>query len=112
MAPIGMQKMVDIVNKHHDGATINLFVTSGSQETIFPAGFNKWRNCIEIKVQSPPKNNMANKEVIKTISEFLDIPINSVLIISGNKKRKKIVLIKDKSVDIISQKLTESFDGL
>ncbi len=107
-----MYKIEDIVNKHHDGATLNLFVTPSSQKTIFPAGYNKWRKCVEIKICSPPTDNKANKEIIKTVAQFLDISINSVFIISGSKKRKKIVLIKEKSTDIITKKLKESLNGL
>ena len=67
-----MDKIGKIVKKHQDGATINLFVTPGAQAILFPAGFNKWRRCIEIKVRSPANDNKANKEVIKTIADFLD----------------------------------------
>ena len=65
-----MEKLDKIVKKHQDGAIINLFVTPGAQSIEFPAGYNKWRRCIEIKVSSPAKENKANKDVIKTIANF------------------------------------------
>ena len=112
IAPTGMDKISKIVKKHHDGAIINLFVTPRAQSTIFPAGYNKWRRCIEIKVNSPAKDNKANKDVIKTIAEFLDKPVKDVFVISGIKNRSKSVLIKGISAEVISERLKESMDGL
>ena len=107
-----MGKISKIVKKHHDGAIINLFVTPGSQTTIFPAGYNKWRRCMEIKVNSPAKGNKANKDVIITIAEFLDKTVEDVFVVSGIKHRSKTVLIKGISAEEISERLKESLDGL
>ena len=107
-----MNKIGRTVKKHKDGAIINLFVTPGAQSIIFPAGYNKWRRCIEIKVSSPAKDNRANKEVIKTIARFVEKPIENVFIISGATNRSKTVLIKGVSPDSISERLKESLNGL
>jgi len=107
-----MDNISKSLKKHHDGAIINLFVKPGNQSTIFPAGYNKWRRCIEIKVNSPAKNNKANKNVIKTIAEFLDKPVEDVFVVSGIKNRSKTVLIKGISTEAISERLKESLDGL
>lgn len=107
-----MDKIGQIVKKHKDGAIINLFVTPGAQSIIFPAGYNKWRRCIEIKVSSPAKDNKANKEVIKTIANYVETPIENVFIISGTTNRSKTVLIKGVTPDNISERLKESLNGL
>ena len=107
-----MDNISKSVKKHHDGAIINLFVTPGAQSTIFPAGYNKWRRCIEIKVTSPAKDNKANKDVIKSIAEFLDRPVEDVFVVSGIKNRSKAVLIKGISTEVISERLKESINGL
>jgi uncharacterized protein (TIGR00251 family) len=107
-----MDKISRLVKKHRDGAIINLFVTPGSRNTIFPAGFNKWRNCIDIKVHSPAKENQANKEVIKAIADYLKIPVENIFIISGAKNRSKSVLIKGISLESISERLKVSLNGL
>jgi len=104
--------MDKLVKKHQDGAKFNLFVTSGADTINFPAGFNKWRNCIEIKVSAPAKENKANKDVIKTVANFFDKPINDVYLISGMKNRTKTVFIKETSVNFVSERLKESLDGL
>jgi uncharacterized protein (TIGR00251 family) len=107
-----MDNISKSVKKHHDGAIINLFVTHGNQSTIFPSGYNKWRRCIELKVNSPAKDNKANKDVIKTIAEFLDKPVEDVFVVSGIKNRSKTVLIRGISAEAISERLKESLDGL
>ena len=107
-----MEKIDKIVKKHQDGAIINLFVTPGAQSIIFPAGYNKWRRCIEIKVNSPAKDNKANKDVIKTIADFLDKPVENVFVLSGAKNRSKTIFIKGVTTDFISERLKESLDGL
>lgn len=107
-----MGKYDSIIKKHKDGTIINLFVTPGADSIIFPAGYNKWRKCIDIKVCSADKNNKANKDVIKTVAGFMDIPISDVLVVSGDKKREKKVLIKGTSTDIVTHRLKESLNGL
>ena len=107
-----MDKISHLIKKHRDGAIINLFVTPGNKSTIFPAGINKWRNCIEIKICSPARDNLANKEVIKTIADYLKRPVENVFIISGAKNRSKSVLIKDISPEFISERLKVSLNGL
>jgi uncharacterized protein (TIGR00251 family) len=112
MAPGGMPKIDKIVRKHQDGAIINLFVTPGAQTIHFPAGFNRWRRCIEIKVKSPAKDNQANKEVITTVASFLNKPVEDVLIVSGVKNRSKTILVKGISTDTISERLRKSLNEL
>jgi uncharacterized protein (TIGR00251 family) len=107
-----MDKISHLIKKHRDGAIINLFVTPGTKSAIFPAGFNTWRNCIEIKIHSPAKGNQANKEVIKTIADYLKRPVENVFIISGAKNRSKSVLIKGISPEAISERLKVSLNGL
>ena len=86
-----MKKISKIVKKHQDGATINLFVTPGARSIIFPAGYNKWRGSIEMKVSSSAKDNKANKEVIKTVANFVDKPIENIFVLSGSKNRSKTI---------------------
>jgi len=104
--------MGKLVKKHQNGAIFNLFVTTGAETIKFPSGFNKWRNCIEIKVCAKPKDNKANKDVIKTVANFFNKPVSDVYLISGAKNRTKTVFIKETSVSSVSERLKESLDGL
>ena len=102
-----MCKFTDALKEHRDGAILDLFVTLGADVILFPAGYNRWRRRIEMKVCSPTKNNKANKEVIKAVADFFDKSNNEVSVISGDKSRAKTLLIQGISVDNITKKLQE-----
>jgi uncharacterized protein (TIGR00251 family) len=107
-----MGKIDKIIKKHPDGTTLNLFVTPKSKKIVFPAGINNWRKSIEISVTASADENKANKEVIKTVASFFDKAMTDVFVASGSKNRTKIVLVKGVSVDVVSEKLRDSLDGL
>ena len=107
-----MELFDNIIKKHSNGTTIDLFVTADSKKCVFPAGFNKWRKRIDVKVSAKAKDNQANIEVVKIIAEFFNKPVKNVYITSGKKTREKTVLIKDASANTAAKKLKESFNGL
>ena len=102
----------DIIKKHGNGVTINLFVTPNAEKCVFPAGYNKWRKRMKIKVCSKTKDNHANSEVVQIVAEFFKKPIKNVYIISGKKIRKKTVLIKNISENTAFQMFKELLNGL
>ena len=95
-----------------NGVHIKLRVIPGSSQSVFPAGYNKWRNCIEIKVKAKPLENKANHEVICKITEYFNISTKNVFIVSGQKSREKIVAIKNVQIKDIYNKIEESLYGL
>ena len=107
-----MDSFYDIIKKHGSGVTINLFVTPDAEKCVFPAGYNKWRKRMEIKVCSKTKDNQANSEVVQIIAEFFKKSIKNVYIISGKKTRKKTVLIKNISENTAFQMFKESLNEL
>ena len=48
---------------------------------------------IKIRIKSKPVRGKANKELIRFLSELLDIPKGDVLIVSGERSRRKRVRI-------------------
>lgn len=65
---------------------------------------------IKIKLNVPPIEGKANEKCISFLSDILKIPKTSIEIISGEKSRLKIFLIKGKT-DIIYKKLKEILGG-
>jgi uncharacterized protein (TIGR00251 family) len=106
-----MGKLEKIIKKHQDGAIFDIFVTPDAHSIIFPAGFNIWRKCIEMKVCAAAKDDRANKEVIQTIANFFDKPLSDIYILAGRKNREKTIFIKDTSVDFVSDRLRGSLNG-
>ncbi|MDH7518019.1 MAG: DUF167 domain-containing protein [Candidatus Thermoplasmatota archaeon] len=107
-----MSEFKDAIKSHSDGAILNLFVKTKSKDVVFPAGYNTWRKCLEIKVCSEAKENRANKDVIKAVAKYFNKPVTNVFIVSGEKSREKTLLVKGVSVDDVSRRLRESLDGL
>ncbi len=107
-----MPSLDRFIEKHEDGAILNISVKPDCDCIVFPAGFNNWRKRVEIQVKSPAKDNRANKDVIKTLSAFFEKPVNSIFVVSGSKNKNKTVLIKGVTPKFVTSKLRESNNGL
>jgi uncharacterized protein (TIGR00251 family) len=107
-----MTSFKDAIKGSNQGVLLYLHVVPGSSQILFPAGYNQWRKCIEIKVQSEAKDNKANNEVVETIARFFKIPPKNVILVNGQKNREKTVALKKVHIDTIWEKLEESFHGL
>ena len=102
-----MCEFKETIRKHRDGATLDLFVTPGAKYSVFPAGYDKWRKRIVIKVCSEAKRNKANKEIVGKLAEYFNKPVRDVLVISGEKSREKTLHVKGVSVDQVINRLKE-----
>lgn len=91
---------------------LRLYVIPGSSKSVFPAGYNNWRNTFEIRVESKAKDNNANIEVIDQIALYLKISSKDVCIISGQKSREKIVAIKNFNIEDLYRKIRRSLSEL
>jgi uncharacterized protein len=107
-----MKTCTDAVKQSKDGVLLCLHVVPGSSKSAFPAGYNEWRKCIEIKVRSEAKDNKANAEVVECIASFFSLSPNDVLLVSGQKSREKTVCLKKITFDLVCQRLEESLHGL
>jgi len=107
-----MTSFKDAIKSSNQGIILCLHVVPGSSQTIFPAGYNQWRKCIEIKVCSKVKDNKANNEVIETVAGFFRVSVKDVILMSGQKSREKIICLSNISVDKACAQLEESFHEL
>lgn len=107
-----MTSFKDAIKKSNQGIILCLHVVPGSSQVVFPAGYNQWRKCIEIKVRSKAKDNKANNEVIETVAGFFRMPVKDVFLMSGQKSREKTIYLGNISVDKVCSVLEELFHGL
>ncbi|MFW6121829.1 MAG: DUF167 domain-containing protein [Petrotogales bacterium] len=96
------------ISTSNNEVQIKLRVIPGSSNSVFPAGYNQWRGCIEIKVKSMPQDNKANNEVIDKIASYFDILPKDMAVIHGQKSREKIVSIKNIPIKDVCKKIRES----
>ena len=87
-------------------------VTPNASVSVFPSGFDSWRNCIGMKVRAEAKDDKANQEVISVIAGCFDIASSQVRILSGLKERIKLVGITGSELEQIRQRLEEMVHGL
>ena len=95
-----------------DIVLIKIHVLPGSSQSLFPAGYNNWRQCIEIKVKAVAKENKANNEIIEKIAKYFNILSKDVSIVSGQKGREKTISIKNIQKKDVCRKIEESLNGL
>jgi uncharacterized protein (TIGR00251 family) len=107
-----MTSFKDAIKSSNQGVLLCLHVVPGSSEVVFPAGYNQWRKCIEIKVRSEAKDNKANNEVVETVAGFFHMSAKDVNLVSGQKSREKIVCLTKIPVDMVCSKLKEVIYGL
>ena len=107
-----MTSFKDAIKSSNQGIILCLHVVPGSSQVIFPAGYNQWRKCIEIKVCSEAKDNKANNEVIETVAGFFRVSVKDVILMSGQKSREKIICLSNISVNKACAQLEESFHEL
>ncbi len=100
-----MEEFIGAVKPHKSGVMLSLVVTPNSSKPVFPAGYDKWRQRLEVKVQSPPSKNKANIEVIDVLSKFFNIRRGDIDIVAGEHSRMKQVLIKSVNYETVLNKL-------
>ena len=86
---------------------ISLDVSPGSKRTVFPAGYNEWRNAIECRIKSPATEGKANAEIIKTIANYFSVKKSDVTIVSGATSGQKKIKISGVSLEDALGKLSE-----
>ncbi|UCD14056.1 MAG: YggU family protein [Thermoplasmatales archaeon] len=91
---------------------IKLHVIPGSSQSVFPAGYNEWRNSIEIKVKAKSKEDKANSAVVEKIAAYFNISPRDIYIVSGQKSRGKTISIKNLGIKDVCKKIEESLREL
>jgi uncharacterized protein (TIGR00251 family) len=91
---------------------IRVHVTPNASTSLFPAGFDTWRNSIEIYVQAEAQDNKANQDVIRVIAQYCQVPASQVRIHLGLKKRMKVIVITHPEIEQIRWKIEDAINGL
>lgn len=83
------------------GTLLQVRVTTGCDEARFPAGYDQWRNHIEVSVTAPPNRGKANRELLDIIACFFDLAADEIALAYGHTNREKGVLIQQSSETVI-----------
>ncbi len=86
-----------ILNESKKGVIIQIYVKPGSnrEELVLEGGE------LVFYTTEPPEKGRANAALIKYLSKRLRIPVSKIDIVSGQRDRLKMILIKDVKFDEI-----------
>lgn len=86
------------VEPHNRGTILRTYVQPGAKKT-------EWQGCygdrLKLRIQAPPANGKANKELRRFLGKSLSLPKSRVTIIRGNKNRRKDILLEGVEPQVI-----------
>jgi len=101
-----MTEWQDAVRETPQGVTLEVEVVPGAARAEFPAGYNPWRNRIEVRVPAPPVNGRANLALVQLVADFFERPVRDVRVVAGETNRQKRLLVLGISRDEVLRRLT------
>ncbi|MCR4881398.1 MAG: DUF167 domain-containing protein [bacterium] len=86
-----MQNIDDLkITKTNDGVSFRVKVVPNSSASKVVEANEEF---VKIKLNSPPIEGRANKEVIELLSKVLDVPKTSIELVSGDKSKLKTLKV-------------------
>lgn len=79
------------IKEEKNGISIKVTVVPNSSKSMAVGIFD---GVLKLKLNSPPIEGKANKEVIEYFSKLINVPKTSIEISKGNKNKVKTLLIK------------------
>jgi len=79
------------IKDEKDGISIKISVIPNSSKSFIVGVLD---GALKIKLNSPPIEGRANKEIIEFLSKLLGLPKSSISILRGDKSKLKTLLIK------------------
>jgi len=96
-----------LVQNHPLGFVFKVYIQPRSSKNQIEGLYG---DALKIKLKAPPVEGAANKMCIQFLANHLDVPKNSLEILSGHSSRTKRILLKDTgSKTVISQKEQRDF---
>jgi len=88
-----------------DGIVLEVFLQPNASKNEVVGEFN---GRLKIKVQSPPVEGAANAALVEFVKSQLGIRKNQIELIRGEKSRKKDLLLKEVSMEVVRNILFKS----
>jgi uncharacterized protein (TIGR00251 family) len=90
-----------------DGTLLRVRVTPGARKSEI-AGVAG--GCLKVRLQAPPVEGKANRELLRIIARELGLKKNRVALAGGEKSREKTVLLRDLTVSEARSRLNSALD--
>ena len=89
------------IKEEKNGISIKVTVVPNSSQSSIVGTFD---GVVKIKLNSPPIEGKANKEIIAFFSKLINVPKTSIEISKGEKNKLKTLLIKG-NADFLKEKI-------
>ena len=80
------------MKQENDYVLLNIEVKPGSKNTEIK-GVDNWRDCIEVAVKERAQRGSANRELVQFLSSLFSLPQGQVIIVKGERTKKKSIRI-------------------
>jgi uncharacterized protein (TIGR00251 family) len=97
----------EAVKSHPLGCIISFEVVPGSSRLAVPSGFNPWRRSLEAHLTEEPSRGRANRQLTEVLARMLGISELMVVVLSGQRSARKLLLVKGMTKDEAVLALTE-----
>lgn len=87
---------------HPDGCVFEVLVSAGSSRSRVQALHGE---ALKVAVRAAPEKGKANREVLDVLATFLQRPVQSLSLVTGQTSRIKRVLAKGLTVDVFRSKI-------
>jgi uncharacterized protein len=87
---------------------LRLRVTPGARR---PGIVGRYGEAWKVRVSAPPEGGRANAAVVRLLAETLELPRESVTLVSGHGTRDKVVELTGLGQDLISSRLASAASG-
>ena len=99
-----MPSFLKAVKGSKGGSLISVEVSPNARASAI-AGFNEWRATIDIRIAAEAREGEANKELLRFLSDVLDIPSEKIAIRSGTRSSRKAVAVSGLAPDECAKRL-------
>lgn len=106
MIDLDLKHLSKCVNERDDGILINIEVRPGAK-TSGIEGINQWRGCIEVRLKARAEKGKANKELIQLLSSMFSLPLSDIIIVGGEKSRRKNIKILGLNTEDFTRRLRQ-----
>ena len=97
------------IRDSNDKVFLDVEITPNSAQSGIK-GYNRWRDRLMIKLRSQAKKGRANIELIKLLSDILNIESNQLNIIKGEHSTQKTLVLTGLEREIVIQRIFEALN--
>ncbi len=92
--PKNLDEFLNLIKNSQDKIKLQIKVSANSKKN----SIEFFDDFIKLKISKPAVDGKANKEIIKYLSEILNLPKNNIQILNGEKSSLKMLLFVPKTL--------------